>query len=197
MKINEKKFPRYTREENLSCKLTDKQIKAIPERRRHGETYKKIALDYGVSLQAIVYWCMSEEERKRKNALPKKKKYSFDHRFYRERKLALHPELKEYELVSRYRYETEKPAQFKKTKKKAEKNYWLKHKKKLTEKSKKYQMANLDKFRQYNKKSRENNLERYKKLHHESYLRHREKRIAYSRKKYREKRPIEIQKSIF
>ena len=63
-KSMKEKFPKYTREENRACKLTDNQISEIQSRREKGEIYSSIARDYGITPQAVFYWCLSKEVRK-------------------------------------------------------------------------------------------------------------------------------------
>lgn len=53
-KIKKIPFPRYTREEDLRCELTDKHINEIRLRRAKGESYGQIAKDYSVSPQTIL-----------------------------------------------------------------------------------------------------------------------------------------------
>ena len=154
------KFPRYTREENLKCKLTDEQIKQIRARRKQGDSYQTIANDYGVSAPAIHYWCISDQARKeiiqkryRKHGTKRNHKDYFKQ--YRERKKELYPELSDYELETTLTYRKNNPEKAKESQKKSDAKYYSTHKKQRLEYSKKYQQANLDKFREYNKKCRE------------------------------------------
>lgn len=62
-------YPRYTREQNLSCKLTESQIHIIPALKEEGWTVAKIGEIYGVSPSTISYWSLSQIERKRRNKL--------------------------------------------------------------------------------------------------------------------------------
>lgn len=50
------KYPRYTREQKLNCKLTDKDIKNIRKDREAGFTYKHLAYKYEVCLTTVAYW---------------------------------------------------------------------------------------------------------------------------------------------
>ena len=172
------KFPRYTREENRSCKLTDAEIVEIRELRTSGMSYGEIARDFDMSPSGIYYWCMSDEARKEKN----KKLYKNQlfirpwgkRKEYRKRKLRLHPEL--------YDYENEYyKKRFSGVIQPRNKEYWLKNKDKRTKSFKIYRLVHLDKFREYNKKS---------------YLKNRDKRLAYKREKYRQKHPIKLLKPL-
>ena len=60
------KWPKYSREEKLSCKLNDSQIKEIKKMRKNGYSYRDIASDFRVSIRAVFYWCLSEKDRKQK-----------------------------------------------------------------------------------------------------------------------------------
>lgn len=151
------KHPKFTREENRACKLTDKQIDEIKTRRLHGESYPNIAKDYNITVQAVYYWCLSDEDRKEKN----KKNNSrpavtfYDYKEYRRRKLECHPELRDYEIFSTHRFRKEKPEQAKLVAARAGHNRWIRHKDKLQKKNKEYQLNHLDKFREYNRRHRE------------------------------------------
>ena len=188
------KFPKYTREENRACKLTDNQISEIQSRREKGEIYSSIARDYGITPQAVFYWCLSKEVRKGKsknksNPSTTPKEYFLE---YRKRKKELHPELSDYEMFSALRYRKENPEEYKKSVSETGKKRWVKYKDRLKKKNKEYQLIHPDKFRGYSKKWRGLHSERAKKLAKESYLRHRDKRLAHNRAKYREKHPIVI-----
>ncbi len=149
-------FPRYTREENKSCKLKDSDILEIKERREKKETYKSIARDYGVTEQCIAYWCLDEKTRKERNKKQDNtQRTKFDYDAYRERKKLLHPELKDYEIIRRKKTLEEKPEEAKVWIKKSTKVYWEKHKEERMKKNKEYQRKNLDKYREYNRRSRE------------------------------------------
>lgn len=59
------KYPRYAREQNLACKLTDEDIKKIKILyNERGWLKVKIAEKFNVSCSAIGYWLMSDRERK-------------------------------------------------------------------------------------------------------------------------------------
>ena len=102
-----KEFPKYSREENRMCKLTDDDISVVREMRQSGMTYKQIAKEFNVSAQAIFYWCLSDEKRKQKikDRIERLREQGELHsswtpeeyREYRERKKKLHPELIKYE----------------------------------------------------------------------------------------------------
>ena len=65
------KYPRYTRKQNLSCKLTDKNIVMIRQLYKKGISMKAIAKKYEMSISSIWYWLLTNKERKEKN----KKRY--------------------------------------------------------------------------------------------------------------------------
>ena len=150
-------FPKYTREENKGCKLTDKQIQEIKERRERGETYADIAKDYNITEQAVYYWCLDPEVRKQKNIKKNPKVHNDPAYFrkYRERKKQLHPELAEYEKLATEKVRKEMPEKSLEWSKKSGYNYYHKNKERLLKQSKEYQKKHLDKYREYNRKSRE------------------------------------------
>ena len=61
------KYPKYTREQNLSCKLSDYDIKHIKFLKAWGNPVKEIAKKFNVSQQIIWYWLLSPEKRKERN----------------------------------------------------------------------------------------------------------------------------------
>jgi len=61
------KYPRYTREQNLSCKLSDFDIRVICLMKKGGKLVKDIAEIFEVSQQTIWYWLLSPEKRKERN----------------------------------------------------------------------------------------------------------------------------------
>lgn len=61
------KYPRYTREQSLACKLTDKDIKEIRRLNKLGLTRKEIAKIFNVSRTLVSYWLLSNEARKARN----------------------------------------------------------------------------------------------------------------------------------
>ncbi|MDZ4286194.1 MAG: hypothetical protein U1A23_04645 [Candidatus Sungbacteria bacterium] len=156
-------FPRYTRDENLKCKLTDIQIKEIKERRERGESYTSIASEYDITPQTVYYWCLSEAKRKEKNHAhyesTKERGIRYEnpnyHKKYRQRKKVLRPEFSDYELFSSKRYRQIYPEQAKESGKKSNAMYRLKNKERIKAYQKQYQRTHLDKFREYNRKSRE------------------------------------------
>lgn len=62
-----KRYPKYTREENKGCKLTDSQINTLQHLRYKGATYKDLGKEFGLSISNIRYWCLSDEARKEEN----------------------------------------------------------------------------------------------------------------------------------
>ncbi len=97
-------YPRYTREQDLRCKLTDKDIKEIQVMNKLGVSRKEIAKIFKVSLGTICLWCLPEEKRK---DIYKRNYLRIDKERYRERKkklqikslyrkLEIMPEFREY-----------------------------------------------------------------------------------------------------
>ena len=94
------RYPRYTREENLSCKLSDDDIKEIRRRRQDGESCRTIAEDFPVSIGTVWNWGLDEKSRieilEKRSEYPRK-----PHRLrhiecvnrYLKRKKELYPEL--------------------------------------------------------------------------------------------------------
>ena len=60
------KYPRYSREQNLACKLSDTDIKEIKRIRKLGLIAKDIAKIFNVSKEIIYYWLMSIEQRRQR-----------------------------------------------------------------------------------------------------------------------------------
>ena len=195
--MNEIKYPKYTREENLACKLSDKQISEIQIRKKNGESYKQIAISYNVTQQTVYYWCLDEEERKRRTALRKVVSHNDPDkaREWRERKMELRPEYKGYENQFDYEYKKENRPNYKETTRKSGHNRWLKYKDKIIKYNKKYQLSHLDKFKEYNKKHRERHIDKVRQQSRESYQRHRERKLAHDRIMYRKKHPIVMRKT--
>jgi len=63
------KFPKYNREQNLVCKLTDKNIIVIIKLYRQGWTIRDIAEKYDVCSKSIRYWLMTKKQRQLHNQL--------------------------------------------------------------------------------------------------------------------------------
>ena len=57
-------FPKYTRKQNLACKLFCSEIKKIRGLREQGFTLKNLAKIFRVCQPTICYWLLSLEERK-------------------------------------------------------------------------------------------------------------------------------------
>lgn len=57
----------YTREENLNCKLSDKDITEIRKLREGGNTFRWIGSKFGVTPEAIRYWINPKHKRWAKN----------------------------------------------------------------------------------------------------------------------------------
>lgn len=171
------KHPKYTREENLACKLTDKQIAEIQTRHKKGEFYSVIAKDYNITPQAIFYWCLDEKTRKERVAARKRVAHNDPEWFkkYRERKLSLHPELRAYENQFTYEYKLKNRPRQKEITKAINHRSWIKHKKKLTLKQLEWQRTHREYLHNYSNEYRKKNLERVR---------------AYARKSYRKLHPI-------
>ena len=60
------KFPRYTREQNLACKLSNDDIKEIKRLRKLGFLLKDIGKIFQVSSMAVFYWLLTKQQRKEK-----------------------------------------------------------------------------------------------------------------------------------
>lgn len=158
-----KKFPRYSRKQNKRCKLTDEQIDEIKEMRKSGLSYSEIARDYGITAQAVYYWCLEENGRKRiaKEQCVRRKisgyirPNEFNYKEYRQRKIKLIPEYKDYENQFTNQVKKESRPNFTETRKRSDKTYRLNHINEIKKRLKEYQLKNLDKFREYNKKYRE------------------------------------------
>ena len=149
------KFPRYTREENRACKLSDAQILEIQKRRKRGETKEEIADDYDVTASAIYYWCLSPERRgelirnqKRKKMSDEyKKKYAKE---YRQRKFKTHPEYVEYEKQFNADVQRLRPS-YRRLYKKWNKLHWKLNKEELSKKHAEWQKKNREYVRKYHK----------------------------------------------
>ena len=97
------KYPRYTREQNLSCKLSEEDIKSISELHQIGVSLRILAILFGVSVPAICYWLLPEEKRKERNRrqylnskpIDKRIKYIIQARSDK-RKYQIMPEYREY-----------------------------------------------------------------------------------------------------
>ena len=119
-------FPQYTREENLSCKLSQEQIDDIPTLKLQWYSNTSIGRLYRVWCGTIAYWLKTEEQRKqeaKKRRMHWVKKYEFDPKKYRERKEELHPELIKYEIESTKKYQTINPKKAKDSKREASKKF--------------------------------------------------------------------------
>ena len=61
------KYPRYSKKLNLACKLSEKDIRKIQKLRRQGKLYREISNQFSITPSGARYWCVSEEERKKRN----------------------------------------------------------------------------------------------------------------------------------
>ena len=57
-------FPRFTREQNRACKLTDEKIAMIPKLHKKGFSQRQIAKMFNVGKTTIARWLMTSKERK-------------------------------------------------------------------------------------------------------------------------------------
>lgn len=98
------KYPRYTREQCLNCKLSDDDIKMIKYLRVWNRSIKKIAKRFKVSENAVYYWLLSPQKRKKRNReqylryerfKDKETIHEIQNRSYR-RKCGIMPEFKKY-----------------------------------------------------------------------------------------------------
>jgi hypothetical protein len=155
------KFPRFTREENRSCKLSDKQILEIQKRRKAGETKEEIAVDYNITPTAVYYWCLSPNKRaelirnqhkrkQKKMSEEEKKKY---YKEYRQRKLKTHPELVEYEKQFNADVQRLRPS-YKRLYKKWGKLRWQNNREEEIKRHKAWVEKNREYLREYQKKWR-------------------------------------------
>lgn len=154
------KFPKYTREENRSCKLSEKNIEDIKSLKKSGYSNFEISRLYKVSKSTVYYWSLSKEKqnylntKKRVSKLGKKtederKCYLLE---YRKRKKTLHPELSEYELEKATSF---KESQTYKNKKPTwDKNYYLRNKEVILNRVKSYHLKNPDVHKQAMKRYR-------------------------------------------
>jgi len=58
------KYPRYTREQDLRCKLSENNIKRIKPLYKEGSSVNKISKIFKVSTGTIYYWLMSNVKRR-------------------------------------------------------------------------------------------------------------------------------------
>jgi len=125
------KFPKFTREENLNCKLSDKQIEGINKMRLAGFSYRVIATEYEVAVGTAYYWCLTETERKFRNRrqviLRGNKPVHCSMKKVYQRHLNLHPD-----IFKKYTKEHRVTAKIKGlSKKEYAKQYYLKNKSKF------------------------------------------------------------------
>lgn len=88
------KYPLYTREQNLACKLSDEDIANIRKDYQTGlYSSRKLAKKYGVAQVTIIYWV---NEKNRRYCIDRKKQKSPYNPELRKRKWRLQPELHEW-----------------------------------------------------------------------------------------------------
>ena len=140
------KLPKFTREDNHACKLKDKQIAEIRELRKTGKFYTTIAKMYKVSKNAIRYWCVSEEERKKiiKAANQKAARYGYkkissqDRKDRYRRKKELYPK----EIIIYHKWHSKKYSW---------RDYYNKNRGKILVYRRAYNIRNMEKIRLYAK----------------------------------------------
>ena len=93
-------YPKYTKSEDLRCKLTEKDIVRIRLRKRIGATTKELAKDFNVCPMTICYWINADRreaviERNKRFRCSKKKQKIYAKKF-RERKKELKPTYLQY-----------------------------------------------------------------------------------------------------
>lgn len=157
---NDKKieYPQYTREQNLSCKLTTEQIQKIRDMYSNGYAQRPLAKLFKVSRTTIIYWLNDkyrENSIKRVVANIKKRKAQDPELFNKiqaqraikakkRKKNTLSQQYKDWESYNaKKRYETKHDHILKMGRKKYKENYilgnkpkpWIKNKKKCTSKN--------------------------------------------------------------
>ena len=66
-------YPKYTREQDARCKLTDLDIQRMRYLRGQGQSIRQIAGEMGVSHTAVLYWT-NADYRRRKRAIDAKRR---------------------------------------------------------------------------------------------------------------------------
>ena len=135
-------YPRYTRDQNLACKLSDKDILNIKSEYSLGNiSQRALAKKYGVAQTVICYW-VNEEYRKK--SLERRKKYP------NQRGSAYKTLSRKLKIMPRYReYMRE-----------ADKKYYKKHAERCREYKRIYRKNNLEKERLQDKEYYYRNRER-------------------------------------
>ena len=62
--IKKIKYPRYTRKQDLRCKLSEKDIKKIKSLKKQGFSVSYLSCRFRVTGGAIYYWLISKDKRK-------------------------------------------------------------------------------------------------------------------------------------
>jgi DNA-binding transcriptional regulator YiaG len=102
-----RKYPKYKRSQNLTCKLSEKDIRYIRDRWVYRKyTHKMIARDLGVHYSTVQTWASEQNHRKKLEAAKKYNERAYSQRKpgdntkycykYLERKKLLQPEIKKY-----------------------------------------------------------------------------------------------------
>ena len=115
------KYPRYTREQNLACKLNDKDIDFIREHYIKGDKkwgQRALAKMFGIIHKSICYWV---DNNKRMEFLQLVKEYQKINgskptsKVLQIRKMALMmPEIREYERIKQLKFNKNNPGYYKK-----------------------------------------------------------------------------------
>lgn len=82
-----KKYRKYKRSQNARCKLSQKNINAIPRLREAGYSYAEIGKMWGVYPKTVARWLKTKEQR-RKDARALYERYG--KRYYKETPSAVH-----------------------------------------------------------------------------------------------------------
>ena len=110
------KYPKYTREEKLNCKLTDDDIDVIIDLYSKGFTGKQLAQKFGV-VKSTIYRYTNPEAAKRydkkryewqKQNMTKEQKYTA-HKKYKIRKKIINPQYKSYIMELKKEWENKNP----------------------------------------------------------------------------------------
>lgn len=157
-------YPKYKREEKLSCKLSDKQIKEIPVLLKEGLSIRAIGREFGVAHGTIRYWLLPSDEARQEWARNRQYRHKTKKEVrdkFRERK------------VLKVGIEALRKWNAEYAKKLLKVNPVYKEKNQV--KNKEWRKKNREKLNEYNKKWRQENLEwdnlRRKITYHRNKLR--------------------------
>lgn len=183
------KYPRYIREQNLSCKLTDEQIKEIPILYyRYGFIQREIAKKFGVGKTTVQRWLKTPEERKEMDRMTyllyENRSTVEDVIKYRKRKLQMQGEdFRKWERA--YRKPLRKRPEWKERRRKIWQRYYKNNRKKVLLASKKWALKNKERLRKYRREWEKKNKERRRLQRKKWYLENIEKIRKYQREWHR------------